>query len=205
MAETLQDLSKINEFLQNLNSKMDRYEDYMATRLDELSAEINASSQLSEMAEEGMVRRFAEILEIIGAISYKGDGNAPMNAGVELEKVIEVTEDAATKIMDAAERIMSKVENNDDLNDPKKRAAAMDSIRTEIQEILVACSFQDLTGQRVRKTLENMQIIEERLSSTLYKLGLDVNKHRGQGIGGEISGSKTAATSSQGDIDSLFD
>lgn len=205
MTAELKDITTINNFLSSLNTKLDKYEDYMATRLDDLSAEINASSQLSEMAEESLVKRFAEILDIIGAISYKGAGDAPMNAGVELEKVIEVTEDAATKIMDAAESIMQKIENNDDLADPDKRETAMNDIRTQIQEILVACSFQDLTGQRVRKTLENMQLIEERLSSTLYKLGLDVEEHQGKGAGAEIAAVKEAKTSSQDDIDGMFD
>ncbi|MCB9965839.1 MAG: protein phosphatase CheZ [Rhodospirillales bacterium] len=205
MTENLKDLSQINDFLVRLNSRLDTYEGYMATRLDELSSEINASSQLAEMAEEGLVRKFAEILEIISAISYKGTGDAPMNAGVELEKVIEVTETAANQIMDAAERITDRLANSDDLNDSAKREAALDDVRNEIQEILIACSFQDLTGQRVRKTLENMQLIEERLSSTLYKLGLDVDSHKGKGLAADITSAKEAKTSSQGDIDSLFD
>ena len=202
--ESLEKAKNIYHFMSELHERLDRYENRLTTHLQEISAEINASSQLHEMAEEGIVRRFAEVLEIISAISFKGEGNAPMNAGVELEKVIEVTEDAATKIMDAAESIMQRIENNDDLADPEKRASAMNDVRNQIQEILVACSFQDLTGQRVRKTLENMQLIEERLSTTLSKLGLDVNAHKGQSGNGDVA-AKTAETSSQSDIDSLFD
>ena len=72
----------------------------MARRFDEISMEINATSQQIDMNEDGMGKRFSEILEILGAINYLGKGESAANTGVELQSVISDTENAANTILD---------------------------------------------------------------------------------------------------------
>lgn len=180
-----------------VSSQLAAIETFVARRFDELSMEINATSQQVDMAEEGIGQRFAEILEILKAVSFSGDGNTPANAGVELDAVVEMTEKAATRILDAADRIGSRVRG--DLNDDQTRKAAADEIDKDIEEIFMACSFQDITGQRIRKTLENLKAIEDRLGSALDKIGVDVESATVQSSPVEI----TQAVS-QDDVDALF-
>ena len=160
--------------------------------------EINATSQQVDMTEDTIVKRFAEILEILGSISYSGAGDSAANTGVELEAVIEETEDAANNILDAADRIMDYVTNETDWNDPNKRESVREKIQGDIQEILLACTFQDLTGQRIRNTLNNLHQIESRLSSTFERLGIKVEPDR------RHIEEKVQKASSQGDIDALL-
>lgn len=177
-----------------VSSQLSTIETFIARRFDELSMEINATSQQVDMAEEGIARRFGEILEILHAVSFSGDGNTPANAGVELDAVVEMTEKAANRILDAAERIGQKISDN--LDEEQRKAAHIDE---DIEEIFMACSFQDVTGQRIRQTLENLKSIEDRLGTALDKMGITVAKPEGS-----IENAQIVEAQSQDDIDALF-
>ncbi len=70
-------------------------------------------------------------------------------AGKELDAIVEATEGATNQIMNATETIMNaKVTDADVVND-----ACM--------EIFEACSFQDITGQRISKVVSTLNYIED--------------------------------------------
>ena len=105
----------------NVGNQLQAIEQFMARRFDEISMEINATSQQVDMAEEGIITRFSEILEILHAVSYSGDGKTPANAGVELDAVVDMTEEAANKILDAAGRINTKIHSEEDWDNKDAR------------------------------------------------------------------------------------
>lgn len=183
-----------------MKSQLANMERFVSRRFDEISMEINATSQQLDMAEEGLAGRFGEILNVLSAINFRGDGATAANTGVELEAVIKTTEDAATHIMDAAERISSRVSKSN-LETPESRANFLRQTEKDIESILLACSFQDLTGQRIRKILESIQTIEDHISSTLDKLGIHTEPDP---MAGGIRESTENHVSSQNDIDALF-
>ena len=187
---------EIFDAVDTVSSQLSTIETFIARRFDELSMEINATSQQVDMAEEGIARRFAEIFEILKAVSLSEDGNTPANAGVELDAVVEMTEKAANRILDAADRIGSKLHQELDRSGASKEAIA--EIDKDIEEIFLACSFQDITGQRIRQTLENLKLIEERLGSAINKIGIDISEE-------EVKPPvEVVKAQSQDDIDALF-
>ncbi len=201
-----------------INEQLGVLETFIARRFDEISMEINASAMQADMAEEGVTKRFSEILEVIGAINYSGDGSTAANTGVELEAIINETERAANKILDASDRIVEHVGDDKDWDDKKVRDEMRANIKNDIQEILMACTFQDLTGQRIRNTLDNLHNIEEKLNTTFEKLGIDVKTDDKKleektykavdqsGVDALFDeGDNSKKSSSQGDIDSMFD
>ncbi|GJL84275.1 MAG: hypothetical protein DHS20C02_00500 [Micavibrio sp.] len=198
MSETEKDDKQENVFAvaSNVGSQLQAIEQFMARRFDEISMEINATSQQVDMAEEGIITRFSEILEILHAVSYSGDGKTPANAGVELDAVVDMTEEAANKILDAAGRINTKIHSKEDWENKDAREKIIEGINNDVEEIFMACSFQDITGQRIRKTLENLKTIEDRLGVALDRLGINVS----------VDGEKAAMpqATSQEDIDALF-
>lgn len=186
-----------------LSDRFDTFETFTKRRFDEISMEVNATSQLMGMAEEGMTNRFTEILDVLGAISFHGDGQTAANAGVELDAVISITEQAANRILDAADRIATKLEESN-LVDKIEDGEAAASIHEDINEILMACTFQDLTGQRIRNTIENLKTVEERLSRTLNRIGITVPEKEHQDHVIETV-EEAQQTNDQAAIDALFD
>jgi chemotaxis protein CheZ len=76
-------------------------------------------------------------------------------AGEELDAIIKATEDATNTIMTSAEALMAA-----DTKDPKAYQAL---VNDHVMKIFEACSFQDITGQRVAKVVETLQMIEARV------------------------------------------
>jgi chemotaxis protein CheZ len=188
----------LSHVVNSVQAQLDAMQRFVSRRFDEISMEINATSQQVDMAEEGIKNRFAEILEILGAISWSGDGSSPANTGVELEAVINDSEKAANTILDAADRIANRIDPKlgEDWNDEAVRRKALEGMANDVQDILMACTFQDLTGQRIRKTLENLRSIEDRLSTTLERLGIKITP--------SATNPAVARATSQSDIDEMF-
>ncbi|MCF8468717.1 MAG: protein phosphatase CheZ [Sneathiella sp.] len=84
-------------------------------------------------------------------------------AGKELDAIVEATENATNQIMTATESIMSaKVTDADVVND-----ACM--------QIFEACSFQDITGQRISKVVATLNYIEEYMTKLTKAWGHKVD------------------------------
>lgn len=77
-------------------------------------------------------------------------------AGRELDLIVQQTEEATNTIMGCAEAMMSAPA--DDL------AAYQAFVNDTAMKLFEACSFQDLTGQRVRKVVETLHQIELRVT-----------------------------------------
>ncbi len=186
-----------------LLEKIMHFEKFVARRFDELSAEINATSQQIDMTEETIAGRFTDIVGALHSITHTESSGAvsAANTGVELEDVVDMTEEAANRILDAAGRIGSFISNDTtNWDDPDMRVLALDAIKAQVEEIFLACSFQDLTGQRIRETLNNLRALEGRLNNALDRIGIHVDPK-------DVSNSATAQTTaaqSQDEIDALF-
>lgn len=185
--------------LDEIREKLEKMESFFSRRFDEVSAEVNAASQLVGMAEDSVKQRFGEIIEVLEAISHHGDGQSRAQAGVELDAVLKITEDAANRILDAADRISERLDDESLWSDPAQRGEAIAETKNDVQEILMASAFQDLTGQRIQSTIDNLQQIEQRLSQTLEKFGIETDSLR-VNITQHVE-----AGSSQDQVDEMFD
>lgn len=183
---------------QGLDRRLADIEALINRRFDEISSEIYATTEQVDMAEKGIIRRFTEIFEVLNAISYKGDGSTAANSGAELDAVVDMTEEAANRILDAAGRITNLTRKETIWDHPDKRNQALDLIQQETEEIFMACSFQDLTGQRIRQTLKNINNIEDRLGKALDKLGIHIDENANSLV------EKEKNSASQEDIDTIF-
>lgn len=186
--------------IEELAAHLSAFETFVKRRFDEISMEINATSQQLDHAGRDIEGQFKEIMGTLSAISFSGDGRSQVNAGVELDAVIQDTENAANSIMDAADRIAVRLREQNVMDDKLKREETLKEIRGEVQNILLACTFQDLTSQRIRKAVENIQGIQTRLGTALEKLGIHAE------VTGQEVVEKANATRlhSQSDIDALF-
>jgi len=84
-------------------------------------------------------------------------------AGKELQAIVTATEDATHTIMGAAESILGAEAENLD--------AYRGRVEAEVMRIFEACSFQDITGQRVSKVVEALEDIDERVDRIAAAFG----------------------------------
>lgn len=89
-------------------------------------------------------------------------------AGKELDAIVRATEEATNTIMEAAEVIMAA--DGDDLETYKA------TVQGEVMRIFEACSFQDITGQRISKVVETLSYIEHRANDLKNILGIDLKE-----------------------------
>jgi chemotaxis protein CheZ len=133
---------------------------FVDRRIAELSAEVHATVQLVDFSEANLSGQLARIHEQIGSL-VAAPSIAARNSGLELEAVVVVTEEAANRIMEAAEAISTWV------HDGKANPAGLSSVSDEISAIFEACSFQDLTSQRIRRAIEHLQQVETMLDNMI--------------------------------------
>ena len=79
----------------------------------------------------------------------------------ELDAVVEATAEASNTIMDACDVIQEKAGGAGD---------AADAITAEVMKIYEACSFQDITGQRITKVVKTLKEIEEKVQALVKVL-----------------------------------
>jgi chemotaxis protein CheZ len=129
--------SDIGGMFAELRSFVDR-------RIAELSAEVHATGQLGRIHEQ-----IASLVAIPAATTR--------NSGMELEAVVQATEAAANTIMEAAEQIQTWLEGG------QQDAASLRVVSEKVNSIFEACSFQDVTGQRIRRAIQHLQQVETML------------------------------------------
>jgi chemotaxis protein CheZ len=129
---------------------------FVDRRIAELSAEVNGAVQMVDYSEAnlaGQISRMQEELQRVIALPT----SATRNSGLELEAVVQVTETAANQIMEAAESIGTWIQEG---SDPAK----LETVSERVNSIFEACSFQDLTGQRIRRAIQHLQQVETMLT-----------------------------------------
>jgi len=124
-------------------------------------------------------------------------------AGAELEAVVNDTENATDTIMSIAENIMAL--------EPDSLEHYKAQVDEKMMAMIEACSFQDITGQRVSKVVSTLTHIEERVARFSSVMGVldaeetesEKDQWRQDNLlnGPQIDGPETG----QNAIDALFD
>lgn len=114
---------------------------------------------LREMA-AAIARTKAEI----AAIKPDGEDGRFEEASVELDAIVKATETATGDILGAAEIVQEIAWN---LREMGVEAEVCDLIDTKAADIYTACSFQDITGQRIRKVIGVLRFLEERIETMM--------------------------------------
>lgn len=154
-------------------SHFDRLIDFLKQKRDNVTfhdiislAEVAAQS-LQSFSQAMDAKVYRELREIAGYIESMRHEIAALqvndiketripSAGEELDAIVQATETATNTIMECAETLMSA--------DAKDAAAYKALVDEKMMIIFEACSFQDITGQRIAKVVETLQHIEQRVS-----------------------------------------
>ena len=163
---------------------------------------------------DALWRYTQRVRQEIAAIDRPADEDHHFEStGNQLDAIVKATEEATNTIMECMES------NEDAIGKLRKRVsdpgqiALLDQIATNGSEVFNACSFQDITGQRVNKVVKSMTYVEDRVSALVELWGEEqlsevaVPVDREKAPDGEIlSGPQLNGKGlSQNDIDKLFD
>jgi chemotaxis protein CheZ len=179
MSESLEELLR-----NSIRLEIDELRRFVDRRIAELSAEIHATVQLVDYSETNLSAKLASIHEQIARV-IATPAAATRNSGVELEAVVQATEHAANQIMEAAEAISTWLQKGGD-------PASLPAVTQQVNAIFEACTFQDLTGQRIRRAIRHLQQVETMLSGMMPE---DVP---------EDPPSSAPVDLAQADVDSMF-
>lgn len=114
----------------------------------------------------GLLSYINRVREEIASISRPADEEHQFETmSDQLDAVIKATDDASNTIMacaEANEEALIKLRAT--LTDPAQ-AALLDNISSNDMDIIQACSFQDLTSQRVTKVARSITYVEDRVAA----------------------------------------
>ena len=110
------------------------------------------------------------------------------DASDQLAAIVSTTEDATRKIMDACddinsthERVRDRLISMEPPLDPDALASIEDALmeaQTSSIQIYEACTFQDLTGQRIQKIVETLKEVERQVLRMVIIFGLNNEKSK---------------------------
>jgi chemotaxis protein CheZ len=130
---------------------------FVDRRLAEVSAELSATTDLMDMSEAKLAGMIGDIRGQVCSLIAAPD-TSTRNSGLELEAVVQATEAAADRILGAAETISNS------LGDAARGSRdSIGRIEDQVNVIFEACSFQDITGQRIRRAILHLRQVEEEL------------------------------------------
>ncbi len=162
---------------------------------------------------DGLLRYIHRVRSEIAAIGRPADEEHGFDSmGDQLDAIVGATAEATNTIMAAMEK-------NDALTD-KMRAkvddpdllSLLDEMNKTSSDVFEACSFQDITGQRISKVVKSITYVEERVDSLMDFWGREemealeltaAEKTEDEALlnGPQLDGQGL----SQEDIDALFD
>jgi chemotaxis protein CheZ len=170
---------------------------FVDRRIAELSAELDAHVQLSDMSEEklsGELKRMHETVASLVAVPAQ----QTRNSGIELEAVVIETEAATNRIIEAAEEVQALI----DFGALDADTAA--ALGARVNRIFEACAFQDLTGQRIRRAIQHLEQVDDVLRQLVPEAASPPRVAVSALISTLPDGVASGADLGQGDIDALL-
>lgn len=150
--------------------------------------------------------------EIATLITQNTKDDRLATAARELQAVVRATEGATFSIIDIAERVDELLHDLKSHSGDSTIMATADEIGETTTGLYEACNFQDITGQRIKKVVNTLQFVEERLAAMIDIWGADtlaITAAAGNAPGDDsqtLEGpQKDEDAIAQEDIDKLFD
>lgn len=117
-----------------------------------------------------MARAILRTEKEIRAMRGRDGGTVQFAAASEtLDAVIGTTEQATSAILSAAERVQEQAWT---MREQGEDPEICDQLDRSATEIYTACSFQDLTAQRIAKAVETLKFLDQRIRTLVDAAGL---------------------------------
>ncbi len=144
----------------------------MQTQRDTVAGQSGAEALKHELV--GLFQYIRRVRQEIAAIYRPADDDNQFDSMADqLDAIVGATEEATNTIMEA-------MENNDEILAGLREGitdadhlACLDRIGANGAAVFEACTFQDITGQRVSKVVKSVTYVEERINALIKTWGRD--------------------------------
>ncbi len=133
-----------------------------ATSLEVLRAELQSMAAHIQTAKQEIAALHEKDHKV------ESSANRIITATSELDQIVQATERATSDILNAAERVMEIAGAL-----PAELAEQGQILTDQATEIFTACSFQDITGQRISKVVNTLRYIDQRVAAMVEIWGAD--------------------------------
>ena len=162
-----------------------------------------------------LIHYIQRLREEIAGIAQESEGATTFEGMADrLDAIVKSTADATEAILGAAEAIDEQVAKLREHPEPAQIDGLCDAITEKTMAAMEACSFQDLTGQRISKIITSLRFVEDRVNNMadicgrkeILELGQEVGSAPQQIDGGVVlDGPQSDEDAiSQDEIDQLF-
>lgn len=141
-----------------------------------MSSSASVSTQDLLTLKREMVGLFGHLQRIRKELAALNPPGAPDHFGSmseQLDAIVSATEGATNAIMESVEEVDTLMNDARALTDDPKLLGIFDQVSDKVNVVFEACSFQDITGQRVTKVVNSMKFVEERINSIIVTWGRD--------------------------------
>ncbi len=119
----------------------------------------------------GLFGHLQRIRKELAALSPPGAPDHFGSMSEQLDEIIHATEGATNTIMESCEGIDTLMgEARGHCTDPVL-GAVIEGVTERVNAIFEACSFQDITGQRISKVVNSLKFVEERIAAIVVTWG----------------------------------
>ncbi|MDP7548697.1 MAG: protein phosphatase CheZ [Alphaproteobacteria bacterium] len=123
---------------------------------------------------DALMRYIQRVRQEIAAIDRPADeGDRFESMGEQLEAVVAATGAATNTIMEAMESNEKLLGELRETSTDPAQIALLDQITNNGNDVFEACSFQDITGQRINKVVKSVTYVEARVNALVDIWGKD--------------------------------
>jgi chemotaxis protein CheZ len=138
----------------------------MQTGTDAATADYDGDHLRKEIG--GLFQYIQRVRQEIAAIHRPADDDNKFGTmGDQLDAIVKATKEATNTIMEAMEKNEQLLDQLKQQLDNPEQIALIDKIVENGNSVFEACSFQDITGQRVTKVVKLVTYIEDRVNALI--------------------------------------
>lgn len=121
----------------------------------------------------GLFGHLQKIRKELAALNPPGAPDHFGSMSDQLDAIVHATEGATNSIMESVEGIDTLMAEARTYCQGGKLGDIFDQVTDRVNTVFEACSFQDITGQRVTKVVNSLKFVEERINAIIFTWGKD--------------------------------
>ncbi|MCR6629653.1 MAG: protein phosphatase CheZ [Magnetospirillum sp.] len=121
----------------------------------------------------GLFGHLQKIRKELAALNPPGAPDHFGSMSEQLDAIVTATEGATNSIMESVEGVDTLMNEARAYCQGGKLGEIFDQVTEKVNTVFEACSFQDITGQRITKVVNSLKFVEERVNAIIFTWGRD--------------------------------